>query len=58
MNIIYMIFSYWVILDIFRLNTHHVVAIDEPGGNRNRSINIKAQHQTRRAAMTQYSSCV
>ena len=28
-------------------------AIDEPGGNRNRSINIKAQHKTRRAAITQ-----
>ena len=25
----------------------------EPGGNRNRSINIKAQHKTRRAAITQ-----
>ena len=31
----------------------NIVAIDEPGGNRNRSINIKAQHKTRRAAITQ-----
>ena len=31
----------------------YIVAIDEPGGNRNRSINIKAQHKTRRAAITQ-----
>ena len=30
-----------------------IVAIDEPGGNRNRIINIKAQHKTRRAAITQ-----
>ena len=33
--------------------TLNIVAIDEPGGNRNRSINIKAQHKTRRAAITQ-----
>ena len=32
---------------------YQIVAIDEPGGNRNRSINIKAQHKTRRAAITQ-----
>ena len=31
------------------------VAIDEPGRNCNRSINIKAQHKTRRAAITQKS---
>ena len=36
-----------------RIYTLYIVAIDEPGGNRNRSINIKAQHKTRRAAITQ-----
>ena len=34
-----------------------MIAIDEPGGNRNRSINIKAQHKTRRAAITQIYLC-
>ena len=40
----------------FKVNEYEnivIVAIDEPGGNRNRSINIKAQHKTRRAAITQ-----
>ena len=36
-----------------KFDDKHLVAIDEPGGNRNRSINIKAQHKTRRAAITQ-----
>ena len=52
-SLIYIIFSIIVEHSRDYNMRENIFAIDEPGENRNRSINIKAQHKTRRAAITQ-----